>query len=110
MNHVFLIDPANSLTLERQAVGRCHRIGQGREVHVTKFVASDTTDDVLHQAAERLADAADGPAFVVRGHGGVRPRHEAEDVRHGASLVSRAGVLRHLGVTQEDLSAAGRAA
>eukprot|EP00662_Eupelagonemidae_sp_cell21_P012919 gene12919-40945_t len=32
-NHVFLIDPPHNFSLEKQAIGRCHRLGQGREVY-----------------------------------------------------------------------------
>jgi len=60
-NHVFIVDPPNNLTLLKQAIGRCWRMGQGRPVHVHKFVAKDTIDIAMLEAAKKF-DAGEADA------------------------------------------------
>ena len=39
-NHIYMMAPNWNPALEHQAIGRCHRTGQRKPVHVTKFVIS----------------------------------------------------------------------
>mmetsp|Transcript_2208 Transcript_2208/g.8013 ORF Transcript_2208/g.8013 Transcript_2208/m.8013 type:complete len:349 (+) Transcript_2208:80-1126(+) len=58
-NHVLLLDVWWNPTVEEQAIDRCHRIGQRREVHVTRFTVKDTVEDqILKLQAEKRALAA----------------------------------------------------
>ena len=58
-NHVFLLEPMLNAALEAQAVGRCWRMGQAREVRVVKLFVKDTVEDrVLELNDQRAAAAA----------------------------------------------------
>ncbi len=60
-DHVFLLDPWWNPTVEDQAAGRAHRIGQQRPVVVHHLVAEDTVDErilELQQRKRALAEAA----------------------------------------------------
>jgi len=45
-NHVHLVEPHWSPMAEAQAVDRVHRIGQIREVVVTRYIVSNTIEEV----------------------------------------------------------------
>jgi hypothetical protein len=45
-NHVHLVEPHWSPMAEAQAVDRVHRIGQKREVMVTRYIVSNTIETV----------------------------------------------------------------
>lgn len=45
-NHVHLVEPHWSPMAEAQAVDRVHRIGQSREVTVTRYIVSNTVETV----------------------------------------------------------------
>ena len=45
-NHVHLVEPHWSPMAEAQAVDRVHRIGQSREVMVTRYIVSNTIETV----------------------------------------------------------------
>jgi len=64
-DHVFLMDPWWNPAAEDQAADRAHRIGQDKQVLVTRLVASDTVEERilgLQQKKRALADAALGEA------------------------------------------------
>ena len=75
-NHVVFLDPWWNPFVQDQATGRCHRIGQQREVHVYRMIAKDTFEEYMYrviQAAKRKAsnlvlceteDAGDGSAMT----------------------------------------------
>ena len=44
-NHVFLVEPCINPALEKQAIGRVHRMGQKRTVQVFKLVLKGTVDE-----------------------------------------------------------------
>lgn len=57
---VILAEPQLKPSTEDQAIGRCHRLGQTRKVHVHRLMAKDTVDQRLHELLEwksRLFDA-----------------------------------------------------
>ncbi|CAM9513328.1 unnamed protein product [Ectocarpus sp. 8 AP-2014] len=43
-DHVFLLEPMLNLALEKQAIGRVHRLEQARPVTVTKLVLADSVE------------------------------------------------------------------
>ena len=43
--HVLLIDPIISKSVEAQAVGRVHRIGQTKETFIHRFIVEDTIEE-----------------------------------------------------------------
>lgn len=64
-NHVYLLEPICNPSLEAQAVNRCHRIGQERQVYVHKLVVEGTVEERILQTQERTSGghrAADLPA------------------------------------------------
>ncbi|XP_051990678.1 helicase-like transcription factor [Xyrauchen texanus] len=44
-SHVFLMDPAWNPAAEDQCVDRCHRLGQSRDVVITKFIVKDSVEE-----------------------------------------------------------------
>ncbi|EFJ41092.1 hypothetical protein VOLCADRAFT_48760, partial [Volvox carteri f. nagariensis] len=46
-NHVFLLEPSLDPAIEQQAVARVHRIGQTREVTVTRLLVDGTVEEVV---------------------------------------------------------------
>eukprot|EP00756_Hemistasia_phaeocysticola_P065264 Hpha_TRINITY_DN8434_c0_g1::TRINITY_DN8434_c0_g1_i1::g.34526::m.34526/K15505/RAD5; DNA repair protein RAD5 len=109
-NHIFIVDPPNNLTLLRQAIGRCWRMGQGRTVHVHKFVARDTIDVAMLEAARKQEaghtsdsdgeDLEKGPE-VVRMASWAAPRQS--DGGRGVALLARKQLLEAFGFTEEDV-------
>eukprot|EP00752_Nemacystus_decipiens_P018369 g16478.t1 len=55
-NHVFLLEPLLNLALEKQAIGRVHRLGQTRPVTVTKLVLADSVETRILAMQERQAN------------------------------------------------------
>lgn len=45
-NRVFIVEPQWNPSVENQAIGRALRIGQGREVTVTRYIMSGTIEQV----------------------------------------------------------------
>ncbi|CAH6721762.1 DNA repair protein Rad5p [[Candida] jaroonii] len=60
-SHVILCDPFWNPFVEEQAMGRAHRLGQQREVHVYRILIEDTVEDrivKLQQQKKELIEAA----------------------------------------------------
>lgn len=56
--HVFMMDPCQNPALEHQAVGRVHRMGQTREVHVRKLIMKDSIEGrIMKSQQKRHTDA-----------------------------------------------------
>ena len=52
-NHVFLLEPISSTTVERQAIGRVWRTGQQRMVTVHQWVVGGTIEERLYVVHHR---------------------------------------------------------
>jgi len=50
-NHVFFMEPLLNSAIEKQAIGRVHRMGQRRAVTVVKFVMKHSVESRLHDLA-----------------------------------------------------------
>eukprot|EP00188_Purpureofilum_apyrenoidigerum_P001792 Plantae.Rhodophyta-Purpureofilum_apyrenoidigerum.ctg20264.p1 GENE.Plantae.Rhodophyta-Purpureofilum_apyrenoidigerum.ctg20264~~Plantae.Rhodophyta-Purpureofilum_apyrenoidigerum.ctg20264.p1 ORF type:complete len:373 (+),score=77.91 Plantae.Rhodophyta-Purpureofilum_apyrenoidigerum.ctg20264:32-1120(+) len=59
-NHVFLVDPWWNPSVEEQAIGRAHRIGQTKTVFVTRYIVSNTVEERLLQVQERKRNLVEG--------------------------------------------------
>lgn len=73
-NHVLLLDVWWNPTVEEQAIDRCHRIGQRREVHVSRLTVADTVEDkilALQEHKRKLASAAFGDIAAPSPPGGA---------------------------------------
>ncbi|NJN77882.1 MAG: SWF/SNF helicase family protein [Saprospiraceae bacterium] len=58
-DYVFLTDPWWNPAIEKQAIARAHRIGQTKNVMVTRFITKDTIEEkilLLQQQKQQLAD------------------------------------------------------
>ncbi|GIL56939.1 hypothetical protein Vafri_12224 [Volvox africanus] len=62
--HVVLVEPQLDPAAEVQAVGRVHRIGQGRPTHVHRFVVAHTVEEQVHKLAAARACSMDMAAAV----------------------------------------------
>ena len=51
--HVLLIDPIISKSVEAQAVGRVHRIGQTKETFIHRFIVEDTIEERIDTLQKR---------------------------------------------------------
>ena len=51
--HVFILEPVLDRALERQAIGRVHRIGQTSETHVWRYMIKDTLESMLYEMGQR---------------------------------------------------------
>ena len=50
-NHVFLMEPAMNTALEKQAIGRVHRIGQKRHVKICRFIMKGSIEERIRAMA-----------------------------------------------------------
>lgn len=69
-NHVFILDPWWSPSIEAQAIDRVHRIGQTRPVHVTRFVIKNSIEErilELQERKQRLAKSVLGNKSELKG-------------------------------------------
>jgi hypothetical protein len=57
---VFLMEPWYNFAVEAQAVGRVHRLGQTRTVHVTRYIAAGTVEQDILAIQDRKAALAAG--------------------------------------------------
>ncbi|KAJ5587417.1 DNA repair protein rad5 [Penicillium hispanicum] len=66
-NHVFLMDPWWSFAIEAQAIDRVHRMGQMRDVSVTRFVVKDSIEGRMLRVQERKMNIAGSLGLRVGG-------------------------------------------
>lgn len=62
-SHVFLMDPAWNPAAEDQCVDRCHRLGQNRDVVITKFLVKDSVEEnmvTIQKKKKELVEKAFG--------------------------------------------------
>jgi SNF2 family DNA or RNA helicase len=57
-SRVFILDPWWNPTIESQAIDRVHRIGQTRNVIVTRFVIKDTIEEAMLRLQESKMEVA----------------------------------------------------
>ena len=67
-NHVFMMDPWWSFAVEAQAIDRVHRMGQVREVKVTRFICKESIEQRILKVQERKMAVA-GSLGVGQGGG-----------------------------------------
>jgi SNF2 family DNA or RNA helicase len=86
-NHVLLLDVWWNPTVEEQAIDRSHRIGQRREVFVSRLTVSDTVEDrilALQEHKRALAAAAFGEGQAAAGaEGAASAAAQAGDAQRG---------------------------
>ncbi|PYH93698.1 DNA repair protein RAD5 [Aspergillus ellipticus CBS 707.79] len=68
-NNVFMMDPWWSFAIEAQAIDRVHRMGQLRDVSVTRFVVKDSIEGRMLQVQERKMNIAGSLGLRVGGDG-----------------------------------------
>lgn len=66
-NHVFIMDPWWSFAIEAQAIDRVHRMGQMRDVSVTRFVVKDSIEGRMLRVQERKMNIAGSLGLRVGG-------------------------------------------
>jgi SNF2 family DNA or RNA helicase len=57
--------PTWNPALEYQAIGRAHRTGQTKEVHVTKYILSDPEDTEITYIEEKILELHDKKKEVI---------------------------------------------
>ncbi len=58
-SHVILVDPWWNHSVEEQAMDRCHRLGQSREVRVSRYIIKDTIEEKMLHIQQRKSAVAD---------------------------------------------------
>jgi SNF2 family DNA or RNA helicase len=66
-SHVYLLEPCLNPALEHQAVGRVHRMGQTRQVTVTRLVMEDSIEEKFLEFRKNGAPQLAGPSSDVSG-------------------------------------------
>ncbi|NXW87489.1 HLTF factor, partial [Alopecoenas beccarii] len=64
-SRVFLMDPAWNPAAEEQCFDRCHRLGQNREVVITKFIVKDSVEENMLRIQNKKRELAAG-AFATK--------------------------------------------
>lgn len=73
-NHVFMMDPWWSFAVEAQAIDRVHRMGQMRDVSVTRFVVKKSIEGRMLNVQDRKMRIAGSLGLRVGGDGGEEER------------------------------------
>lgn len=94
-NHIFFIDQPLSLTQTKQAVGRCHRIGQGRPVTVWSFVVAETIEAAIASAAAKQMQEAEAPEA---GQEGDQPKR-----MRGRNLLGKEELMEYFRLEQDEV-------
>ncbi|OJJ51004.1 hypothetical protein ASPZODRAFT_155995 [Penicilliopsis zonata CBS 506.65] len=68
-NHVYMMDPWWSFAIEAQAIDRVHRMGQLRDVNVTRFVVKNSIEGRMLRVQERKMNIAGSLGLRVGGDG-----------------------------------------
>jgi DNA repair protein RAD5 len=77
-SNVFLMDPWWSFAIEAQAIDRVHRMGQMRDVQVTRFVVKDSIEGRMLRIQERKMNIAGSLGLRV---GGDEPEEDKKKDR-----------------------------
>ncbi|OAX85524.1 hypothetical protein ACJ72_00113 [Emergomyces africanus] len=75
-NHVFMMDPWWSFATEAQAIDRVHRMGQLKDVSVTRFIVKDSIEGRILRIQERKMMIAGSLGLRVGGDGGEEERRK----------------------------------
>jgi DNA repair protein RAD5 len=75
-NHVYMMDPWWSFAVEAQAIDRVHRMGQLRDVTVTRFVVKDSIEVRMLRIQERKMMIAGSLGLRVGGDGTEEDRRK----------------------------------
>ncbi|XP_031418878.1 helicase-like transcription factor [Clupea harengus] len=78
-SHVFLMDPAWNPAAEDQCVDRCHRLGQKRDVVITKFIVKDSVEENMVKIQKKKQDLVE-KAFGAR-TGQEKRQSRIEEIR-----------------------------
>ncbi|SCV71870.1 BQ2448_4564 [Microbotryum intermedium] len=84
-NQVFLMDPWWQASIETQAIDRCYRIGQTRQVKVFQLIAENTVEDrvleIQNRKNERISEAFSGNKDGFKARQKVQVR-KLDDILH----------------------------
>ncbi|OGM40566.1 putative DNA excision repair protein (Rad5) [Aspergillus bombycis] len=80
-SNVFMMDPWWSFAIEAQAIDRVHRMGQLRDVAVTRFVVKDSIEARMLQIQERKMNIAGSLGLRVGGDGNEDKKERIEDIK-----------------------------
>ncbi|OJD28314.1 hypothetical protein ACJ73_00286 [Blastomyces percursus] len=75
-NQVFMMDPWWSFATEAQAIDRVHRMGQLKDVSVTRFIVKDSIESRMLRIQERKMMIAGSLGLRVGGDGGEEERRK----------------------------------
>ncbi|KAG5300791.1 DNA repair protein rad5 [Histoplasma ohiense] len=75
-NQVFMMDPWWSFATEAQAIDRVHRMGQLKDVSVTRFIVKDSIEGRILRIQERKMMIAGSLGLRVGGDGGEEERRK----------------------------------
>lgn len=100
-NHIVFVDQPLSLTQQKQAVGRCHRIGQGRPVTVWSFITADTIEAAIAAAsAKQLQEVVDGQEAAGLDNAGADGNLKKA---RGRYLLGKQELMTYFELTPEDI-------
>lgn len=80
-SNVFMMDPWWSFAIEAQAIDRVHRMGQLRDVAVTRFVVKDSIEARMLRVQERKMNIAGSLGLRVGGDGNEDKKERIEDIK-----------------------------
>ncbi|KAI5284554.1 DNA helicase rad5, partial [Ascosphaera aggregata] len=75
-NYVYMMDPWWSFAVESQAIDRVHRMGQLREVHVTRFIVQHSIEERMLRIQEKKKMIAGSLGLRLGGEGEEERRKE----------------------------------
>ena len=88
-NHVIVVDPWWNPAIEEQAVHRCHRIGQKKDVTIERFIVAHTIEQYCHEVCQRKKDFSDAVLKAATDS----QQSEAEKVKNLSRLNAVVGKL-----------------
>ncbi|KAG8431459.1 hypothetical protein GDO86_018655, partial [Hymenochirus boettgeri] len=80
-SRVFLMDPAWNPAAEEQCFDRCHRLGQTKEVIITKFVVKDSVEENMLTIQNRKRELAAGAFGTKKSSSDQLKQARIEDIR-----------------------------
>ncbi|KAK6186271.1 hypothetical protein SNE40_008341 [Patella caerulea] len=80
-SRVFLMDPAWNPAAEEQCFDRCHRLGQKRDVVITKFIVQDSVEEKMLELQDRKRELMQG-AFSKKQSADERRANRVQDIRN----------------------------